>query len=207
MSGRTSIYLAVLLTAVVVPLQADTIALSLVASNLAVYAPITAGWQFLANDAITISALGVYDYESNGFVSSPHPVGLWDDAGNLLASTTVSSSDTLIGGFRFSDIVDVSLTAGSHYRIGAQMLSDVTADARHAGGSITTDPRITYELDRFTYGAGLQFPTTPGLTKGYFGGNFLIADAPPTIVPEPSSLALLGIFTAAFLAGRMRRKT
>src|SRR4051794_39719346 len=52
------------------------------------------GWEFTVNSNITLTQLGYWDQEGNGFVSS-HQVGLFSDAGTLLTSTTVASSDPL----------------------------------------------------------------------------------------------------------------
>jgi hypothetical protein len=85
---------------VTAPLRGGTIALTVIPSGAGVYAPITVGWRFLVNQNISVDGLGVFDYQNDGFVSGSLQVGLWDDSGQLLASTSVSSSDSLISGFR-----------------------------------------------------------------------------------------------------------
>src|SRR5215831_16763268 len=46
------------------------------------------GWEFQTTSAITVSALGVYDSQSNG-LDFAIPVGLYDSSCTLLASATI----------------------------------------------------------------------------------------------------------------------
>src|SRR6476660_2949748 len=52
--------------------------------------PFTLGWEFDANAAVTIRALGVFDDNQDGLGQS-HEVGLFNGTGTLLASATVAS--------------------------------------------------------------------------------------------------------------------
>jgi hypothetical protein len=74
---------------------------------------------------ITVLSLGVYDAGGNGFVSGSIPVGLYRESdGALLVSTTVSSTDTLLAGFRYKTITPIVLQPGVQYRVVGVSLSD-----------------------------------------------------------------------------------
>ena len=79
------------------------------------------GWEFTANQNVTVDSLGMWDEYADGFkLGGSTEVGLWISGGTLLASTVVSSSDPLSGinadgGFRFSPIAGANLTAGNNY--------------------------------------------------------------------------------------------
>lgn len=158
----------------------------------------TLGYSFLVNSSITVVSLGVYDDQQDGLNVS-HDVGMWDSAGNLLASTTVGSgtAGTLAGGFRFIPITPLSLTAGNTYYVGS--VNGIDNDGWLQDPLIIAAPEITYLSRRFeSSGGGLVFPDLAGSGQvGYFGGNFEFGSA----VPEPTTLALFG---AGLLAGARR---
>ena len=52
------------------------------------------GWQFQVNSAVTMDGLGIFDDAVFRGLSESHQVGLWDNSGNLLASTTVTIAST-----------------------------------------------------------------------------------------------------------------
>jgi hypothetical protein len=165
----------------------------------------TMGFRFQATQALTIGALGVFDYESNGFAVS-HNVGLWNDYGTLLASTTVTSTDYLLDSFRYASITSLTLNAGQFYRVGA---TAVEADPSAFNGSITTATGIRYTDAAFTPGTSLSMPTTLNNSHGYLGGTVLIGSIPggAGAVPEPASWAMMvGGFGAIGGALRRRRK-
>src|SRR5207248_1639986 len=62
---------------------------------------ITIGWGFTLATLLTVTDLGYFD--GNLGLVDPHPVGIWDSVGNLLAAATVPSGTaaTLVSGFRF----------------------------------------------------------------------------------------------------------
>jgi hypothetical protein len=160
--------------------------------------PWTLGFNFVANASVSMTGLGAFDADHDGFVAS-HDVGLWDSSGNLLASATVGSGDTLIGDFRYVKVAPVALTAGNTYYVGANNYG-VGGDLFGFLGTISSAPGVTYGLSAYAPGAALQFPPyTSGYQPGYFGGNLLIS-----AVPEPSSYAML--IAGLALAGAVRRR-
>ena len=146
--------------------------------------PWTLGFSFTADTPLSVTALGAFDWEHDGFASS-HEVGLWDENGNLLASTAVASGDTLIGDFRYKTISSIQLTAGNLYYVGASNFG--AGEAYGYSGTVSSFWGATFVSSAFTQANGLEFPPyLSGAQPGYFGGNLLVAP-----VPEPETYAML----------------
>ena len=164
------------------------------------------GYLFTANQNVSVTALGTYDYNQDGF-SQDQQVGLWTSSGVLIASTYVSNSDPLTGFWRFHNITPVNLVSGQSYVVGSQGGEGYTWFTN----GMAVAPQITFNRDAFYYigdlsNSPLYFPTQTdgfgqGLGGGFFGGNVMLSSA----TPEPGTLALAG---PAFLvlAGLARRK-
>ncbi len=148
-------------------------------TNLGAGNPVNLGLVFTANTTFTIDALGIYDQSS---LTGPEQVGLYDSSGNLLVSTTVTLSDSLVNGYLFQSIAPVALSAGATYTIVAN-----TGNNPWAYGPVQTSPDITFKYNDYFYGSSLAFPTTTGgWGPAYYGANFEIES-----VPEPGSLGPL----------------
>ena len=167
----------------------------------------TAGYEFTVNSALTVTALGVFDDRQNG-LSDSHPIGLYNNSGVLLASTTLDSgtTDLLINQFRYRNIAPTALAAGQNYRIGAYYPDSADTIAVLANG-VVFDPRVTFITARGNMGVGLAFPDQDFsfFNPGGFGPNFRIVSS----VPEPSSLAFFGtlcLTSGLFAVQRLRRK-
>ena len=78
------------------------------------YRPFTLGYEFTTSTAFNINALGYYA-DGAGY---SHDVGIWDNSGNLLVSTTVQPSDPTSDQFQW-DNVNYLLSPGT-YVIGGQ---------------------------------------------------------------------------------------
>jgi hypothetical protein len=151
------------------------------------------GYQFTANMNATVTGLGTFDYNQDGFAQDQQ-VGLWDSAGNLLASTYVSNGDPLTGFWRFHPIAGVTLVTGDTYYVASQGGEGYT----YTTGGFTVAPEITYVLDAWHYNANtfndpLAFPdSTESITQAgggaFFGGNVEFG----TATPEPGTLLMLG---------------
>ena len=150
------------------------------------------GWQFIANDSIVVTHLGLYDEGSDGLVLD-HLIGLFrlSDA-SLLTSGTVlqGSSNMLIDSFRYMDTPDVQLSAGEDYVIAAysdQFNGDFMI-VQPTGLSV--DPSITITDGRW----GIQsfgIPENADQSRR-FGPNFLFQIPEPTAIGL-SCLALIGL--------------
>src|SRR5690242_17067024 len=80
----------------------------------------TYGSIFRAEADMDVTALGLWDQGEDG-LNFAHDIGIWDSSQQLLALTTVpaATTGTLVDGFRYTPISQVSLTAGQSYVIGA----------------------------------------------------------------------------------------
>ena len=160
------------------------------------------GYQFIANNAISVVALGTFDYGQDG-LAGPQQVGLWDASHNLLASTFVDNSDPLQGFWRFNAISPISLVAGATYYVASQGGEGYTFEP----SGFTVDPNITFVQDAFHYNGDtsnspLAFPDRTDNLAGFFGGNIELSSSATT--PEPSSFALFGLGMA--VVGLVRRR-
>ncbi len=118
------------------------------------------GWQFSANDPITVTHLGLFDLGNDGF-GSDHPIGLFRlSDGALLTSGVMSAGagDTLILNFRYIDTADVALSAGETYVVSYYSATDGSDHVITGANNLVVAPELTYEQGRWGQGGGLQFP-------------------------------------------------
>ena len=148
------------------------------------------GYQFNVIAPVQLVGLALYDDFGNGLTGS-HAVGLWDPSGTLIASTSVDSSDPLIGTgpFRWHAVDPLFLAVGNDYRV-----AGVTSTDSWAGlpATLSVNPSIQAVYDRWTplgSGSTLTYPTYTDGFVGLWGGNIVLESESP--VPEPSSGLLL----------------
>jgi hypothetical protein len=156
------------------------------------------GYKFSVTANVVVTALGFYD--ANGApLKESHQVGIYDDSGQLLVSTTVSNADALDGHFRYHDFPGIVLQGGHTYYVAAVTGSD---NYTWSPTGAYSDPRVQYLSDAFIRSSTLAFPTdSVGYTSlsqvGWFGANFKLAGATTqggtAGAPEPSSSLLLGL--------------
>jgi hypothetical protein len=162
----------------------------------------TFGWSFTTNQAITVYTLDAVNPAGDGYVD------LYDAAGDVLASATVSYSDLVESGNAFSFYAHelstpVSLAANTVYYIAEDVPVNSVFYSNATG--IVTDTAISYGAGVSAIGAK-QTTTTDDpnhLGWGYFGPNFDIVSP----APEPSTL-LMGLTASVFgavAAWRRRR--
>jgi hypothetical protein len=172
-------------------------------------APITVGFQFTTNQAITVTDLGIFDSGQNG-LAERHEIGIFNSGGTLLASafTDAGTVDPLLNQFRYVPISPLVLAGGQDYRIGAFYLgSDLVVVGFGGATGFATDPAITFVGDRYSPAPPvitLSDPTSSfGANPGLFGPNFQFTTA---AVPEPSTLALTGLGMLGIFGWLRRRK-
>jgi hypothetical protein len=168
----------------------------------------TAGYRFSTSRDLTISALGFFDDQEDGLLSS-HDVGIFAAGSQaLLASTTIAagSSAYLQGGFRWAALTPFTLSPGT-YVIAATLPGDpATFDpVNYSASSPTTIDGLIIAGESLTQAVdplALVMPTVDeGLGYGFFGANF----ATPQAVPGP--LPLLGAAAAFRCSRRLRRRS
>ncbi|HXA50526.1 MAG TPA: hypothetical protein VNV86_09500 [Candidatus Acidoferrum sp.] len=169
---------------------------------------VTLGWGFSLTTPLTVTDLGYFD--GNLGLVDPHPVGIWDSIGNLLATATVPSggAGALVNGFRFVPITPVTLGAG-FFTIGGFANGTSPDPFRFQVPTLTPVAGLSFGPPvLFTRAASLARPTSQAdvFNNGYFGPNFLVGTATPT-VPEPAAIGitLLGL-AMVFVFSQSRRR-
>jgi hypothetical protein len=151
---------------------------------------ITVGWAFTTTTAISVTALDAFDPTGDGFVQ------LYDGSANVLASATVTTSDSTEGSptsFFSAAITPVTLAANTTYYIAEDVVATAGTSFLVWTGAPTTSSLITYGGSVSDNGLAAT-PTTDvvnsgGLDPAYFGPNFDAA----AVLPEPASLTLFGL--------------
>ncbi len=194
---------------------------------------------FLARSAITVTQLGAYDSNVTKMLATSFPgqsyysyhgaeifqnnaVGLYDvSTHTLVASATVTGTDTLIGDFRYAALTTpvslnttdtyaiVSQNGSNYYLVGANPNGVIGSEINWMGGAYNTGNSLVEPI--VTTGANIFGNTSydPNTFLGDFGANFLYAPANntgPSSVPEPATILLFGAGLAGFAGLRLRRK-
>jgi hypothetical protein len=155
--------------------------------------------------AVDVVALGFY-YDPSQPWTSDHVVTLYTSDGTLVATADVTASDPTIGNFKYASIPTISLN-GSYQIDGANGPDAWTygTDGYATDASITVTGNIWILGSDPTFQTGSNPPYTQDgntnnindVSNGYFGPDFL--------VPEPASIALLGVGLISFSAMRRRK--
>lgn len=152
------------------------------------------GIDFQVNSDISVTKLGYFDDNGDGFLSS-HPVGIFNSSGTLLTSTTVESSDTLeANNFRYANTSPVTLSAGNTYRVvGANLDDQYTFNLTN----FSTPSEINYISDTYSQGSTLTYLTNPSSNSTFniFGPNFQFETATASVPLEFSPT--LGLLTTS----------
>src|SRR5258706_13879524 len=136
------------------------------------------GWQFSVNAPIIVDGLGIFDVNPVG-LGENHQVGLWDNAGALLAQATVTNASTLVasvsntGDWLFQGVAPILLNPGT-YVTGA-FFSDNNTDSMMANATISLIPQVSFLASRATVGAAFAEPGVYGLVQpGVFAANIRV---------------------------------
>ena len=174
------------------------------------------GWEFTASSTIDIDGLGFWDENGDGLTVT-HDVGIWNGDGSaLLASTTVSSSDTFVassspdGFWLFRSIPRITLLPGSYVVAATVGDFDSIRNSLSTALAITTIPEVSYVEARFLGSASLVYPPS-SFPIDSFGANVRLAEPEISLpaLPEIGAVALvsvLGIVGRVHLRARRVRK-
>lgn len=167
----------------------------------------TRGYSFNVVQAggINVTHLSFFDNGADGLADS-HDVGLWNSTGTLLASTNIASGTAVAldssGKFRSLAIAPVFLAQGNNYVVAGVFVVG-SADLQAIGMTgLAMGSALTYGQTRFNNNgvASLSFPTSTIAQVGLPGGSFQY-----NAVPEPASMAALGLGVAALLRRRRNK--
>lgn len=172
--------------------------------------PATVAFKFVVNEAMEVTALGIVDSGPPGLLGA-HDVGLWNESGVLLASTTVPGGETaeLSNGFRFAAIDPLQLTVGRVYFVGAVFDLTSNLDAFVEAPLFTTPQQVTLLDPGWTYSAEGQTLTFPGNFRSgpdAAAANFLFSSPVPDITGSTSLFAGLISLALWFAQARARSK-
>jgi hypothetical protein len=148
----------------------------------------------------TISSLGMYD--SGDGLSTSYTVGLWDSSQTLIASVLVTPGSTLVGDFRYENITPVTIGSFPNpqpFTIGV-LLPSVMQDVWLDQATFTLGAGFAGAGDgQFTVSGSLVFPSTIDT-----GNSYYVVNAGPAVIPEPATLALLGLGSTLWLLHRRK---
>lgn len=183
----------------------------------------TLGWSFVPNAELTLTHLGFFDGQGDGFEVS-HRVGLWTSNGDLLAEAYVpSGADTsLLDGYRYVETEALTLHASHTYIIGATAvwkepepdgngfrIFDTYPFYNVEPTSLVVDDSLTLtSYWRFVDGDGGLPPLPPGQlhypSTEFPDGYFLAPNLAFTVVPEPGTLSMVSALLVGFFLTRRR---
>jgi hypothetical protein len=156
--------------------------------------PVNLGDVFTTSSAISVTALGFYN---QSYLTGPETLGLYNQSGTLLASTSVLLADPSLDGYLFHNLITpVAISAGTY-----TVVAQVNNNPWSYGPAPITAPGIGFVQNDYLYGAGLAFTPTDSVGSGpsYYGSNF-------EFTPEPGFYGLLALGLTGLVTVVSRRR-
>ena len=157
------------------------------------------GMDFIVNNAVTVTQLGAFDENGDGFHGSTITVGIFDVVAGTLVGTSASftgMTGTLIGGSRFVSVVPFTLNAGTRYSIVATGFTATDQNGNTGLGGFTSFNSVGGALSmvskggRWDVGSTFQLPTQ---NLGGYGQSDPVFQAGTFAVPDGGmTISLLG---------------
>jgi hypothetical protein len=170
----------------------------------------SAGFTFSITGSQTVNGLSWWDEAGDG-LASDHEVGLWSLGGALLASTTItnaSTSEASISGFgnwMIESIAGLTLGAGD-YVVGGVQTNSIGGDLYRTNATAIAVSGVVFgdAVENTSSGLTLVMPDqlVSSVNDGAWGPNVHFSSV---TVPEPTSLALLGIGLAGLCFTRKKK--
>lgn len=160
--------------------------------------PVTVGSVFTPSVNITVTALGFYD-DGGTYPVTGALVGIYNSGGTLLESTTVTAGANESNGYAFATVAPLVLSAGQTYTVASNDIP--TGYSYNYTSPPGVNPNISFVDSTYTYGVGLNYPTTHYL-EVYYGPNFEFN----TGVPEPGLYGVLALGLTGLVTAVLRRR-
>lgn len=130
------------------------------------------GWEFTLSETVTVTHLGLWDQNNDGFAER-HPIGLFRlSDGALLATGTMSqgSSDPLDDGFRYIEVTPVTLDPNVNYVVSYHSSQSVDFVVTNGLGEVFA-PEVNWVQGRWEFAGSLGIPANTTSADRY-GPNF-----------------------------------
>src|ERR1035437_6552660 len=172
-------------------------------SQISANPAVTLGWTFQPQTDIDVTALGAFNDALHG--SGNLEIGLWNSSGDLLTSSLVALTGTSSNSI-YQTIAPLLLIAGETYYLGAYSPSQtvyfyVVGPDSDTHGYAIMSPEIQLSGAAYNTGNVFAFPST---TISQLGDAVVMPNFQFQVVPEPSTVCLLGGGTIILLALRKR---
>jgi hypothetical protein len=170
------------------------------------------GAKFSVNAPISISALGVFDSDQDGLAASssaPLSVHLFTSGGVDLISISFDSTSpgTLEGKYRFKSITPLFLAPADYLLVGYGWTASDPDHNCYFGGTCETfndgGGLLTFITSPFGFVPAGTFPNADNSAENFFSSANMKYEA----VPEPGTLALVGLSLTGLMLGRRRRQS